>query len=310
MSDETSKKAVASKADIVQESGGARGELVEEVADTLTEGFPIMNKAMHVQDILTQPAPEFFDGIKPRRIGGQTNGVKAWILSQSRQHVWVGMNAPVVMNDVNGFGARVSLVELGVKGDDLFATDDVVVEKVHPPGQGIQTADGAPLGVVTISIGLGWSDPPHPNRGRPSIEAKFIQKDRFRVIWMQRRLPQHRFHLFELTGIRRVGAEQARPSLPQFDPHPLQCLPHPTHAHPFHPLYCCPNRPYRPAARQRAVGSQPQFLASRLTWPSLHLLHHLLLHVCPLLRVTSDDHPPAGVPPVVDPENPTGKAGE
>jgi hypothetical protein len=51
--------ALAYQADIAEQSGRAMCELIQEIMHALFDSGPVLDPAMHFEDVLAQPAPQF-----------------------------------------------------------------------------------------------------------------------------------------------------------------------------------------------------------------------------------------------------------
>jgi hypothetical protein len=93
-----SQLAFADQAHIAEQSGRTMRELIQKVMPPLFDLGPVLHPALHLEDVLAQPAPQLLKGIEPGGIGRQPHGGDPWVTLQSRQHVRVRMNVPVILD--------------------------------------------------------------------------------------------------------------------------------------------------------------------------------------------------------------------
>ena len=63
--------ALALQAHIAEQSSRAMSELIQEIVHALLDLGPVLHPAMHLEDVLAQPAPQLLNGIEPGGIGRQ-----------------------------------------------------------------------------------------------------------------------------------------------------------------------------------------------------------------------------------------------
>ena len=88
-------------------------KLIQELMHPLLDLGPVLHPAMHLKDVLAQPAPELLNRIEPRGIGGQPHGFDPGVALQGGQHVGVGVNVPVVLDHVEAVRRRIGGIKLG-----------------------------------------------------------------------------------------------------------------------------------------------------------------------------------------------------
>src|SRR5262249_33589111 len=197
-------------------------------------------------------------------------------------------NVPVVLDHVEQINLRIGAVELRIELYHLLAADNVPIQVIDLPGQGIQAPDGAPLLIIAC--------PPHhlrlyapggSDRG-PALIAKFIQEqrhDRFRVAG---RVTQTALQPSDLAAVGGIGAEQLRARRAQRQATGLQYPPDSAQCVPSQPVHRHANRAQCPAARLRPTLAHCHFLPRRLAWPCTQGFKQFLFHGGALLEATSD----------------------
>ena len=139
-----SELAIAEQTDILEHRIGAGGELVQEGGDALAQGVPVSGESVLLEHVLLEPAPEFLNGIEPGSVGRQPDGLQSGQGVERGQHVGMGVDGPVVLDQIDVPSISVPLIELAVERADLLASDDVVVAQVHLAGQRVERPDHAP----------------------------------------------------------------------------------------------------------------------------------------------------------------------
>jgi hypothetical protein len=138
--------ALSRQSHIAEQSRRAMSELIQEITHSLFDLRPVLDPAMHLEDVLAQPAPQFLNGIEPGGIGRQPDWRDAWVLFQGAQDVRMRVNVPVIWDYINqSYLLRVRTIEAGIELAHLLAAHDVTIEIVDLSGQRIEGADGAPL---------------------------------------------------------------------------------------------------------------------------------------------------------------------
>lgn len=162
--------------DIAKQGGRALGELFQESSHALFDLGPVLDPAVHLENIVAQPAPQFLNRIEPRGIGWQPDGLEAGGLCQGGQYVRMRVNIPVILDHIDQFHRwGIGLIENPIELTDLVLAYDVAIKVVHLPGQGIEGADGTPLLIVPRPLLLLMLAPPpanadsqtHPETARP-----------------------------------------------------------------------------------------------------------------------------------------------
>src|SRR5215813_14108314 len=270
-------------------------KLLQEIVHPLLDLRPGLDPAMHLEDILAQPAPQLLDGVEPGSIGRQPDRLNSWVARHSGQDVRVGMNVPVVldyMDPLHRLG--VSAIEAGVELDHLLSAHDVAIEVVHLSGQGVECTDGAPLLIVPRPWGHRRFHSPHGRNLGPALIAKLIQKQRHHGVRMPGGVAQTAVQPAHLAGVIGIRTEQASTRRVQPQPTALQHPPYSTQRVVRQPIHRRSDRAQRPAAGCRATGPDDDLLACGFTRPRAQGLQQFLLHGLDLREVPSGDPHPVG----------------
>ena len=123
-------------------------KLIQEIVHPVLDPRPVLHPTMHLEDVLAQPAPQLLNGIEPGGIGRQPHRGDAGVAFQSRQHIGMGVNVPVVLDHIESIHLGIGAVQLGVELYHLLSPDDVAIEVVHLSSQGIERSDRPPLLIV------------------------------------------------------------------------------------------------------------------------------------------------------------------
>lgn len=78
-------------------------------------------------------------------VGGQTNRLQARQAGEDTQDIRMSMNRPVVLDNEDTLGARLSVVNQLINLSDLPTPDKVVIQVVHLSAQRIQRANQPPV---------------------------------------------------------------------------------------------------------------------------------------------------------------------
>src|SRR5262245_16064647 len=101
----------------------------------MSKFYPIVGQPMQFENILTNPAPEFLNGIQPSGISWQSNELQPRVGTQSLQDVGMLMNRPVILDHIHGFKTAIALVQLPIELDQFRAANNVSVQIRDFPGQ-------------------------------------------------------------------------------------------------------------------------------------------------------------------------------
>ena len=279
---------LALQAHVAEQSSRAMRELIQEIVHALLDLGPVLHPAMHLEDVLAQPAPQFLNGIEPGRIGRQPHRYDPGVVFQGGQHVGMGDECSNYLGSRTAGPPGIGAVQVGVELDHLLSAHDVAIEVVHLSGQGIERADRAPLLIVARPLRHRRLQAPGGRDLRPALIAKLIQKHRPHGIRVPRGVAQTAVqppHLAAVVGIRteQAGTRGVKPQ-----PTALQHAPHATHGVLREPVHRRPHRAQRPAARRRATRCHRHFPPGGLTRPGAQDLQQFLLHGLDLLEVPSD----------------------
>src|SRR5262245_11904095 len=110
---------------------------------SLFDPRPVFYPAMHLEDFLAHPAPALLSWMQRGGIGGLRRAREPGVARQGRQYVGVRMNVPVVLDPIEPVRRRIGAMERGREQAHLLTADEVAIEVVHLPGQGIERADRA-----------------------------------------------------------------------------------------------------------------------------------------------------------------------
>ena len=185
-------------------------ELLQEITHALFDLGPVLDPAMHLENVLAQPAPQFLNGIEPGGIGRQPDWFDAGVGCQGRQDVRMRVNVPVILDHINQFYLLgVGAIQEPIELDHLLAAHDVAIEVVHLPGQGIERADGAPLLIVARALRHRGLPSPGGRDFRPALIAKLIQKQRDDGVGVPRGVAQTAMQPAYLAAVVGIRTEQA-----------------------------------------------------------------------------------------------------
>jgi hypothetical protein len=154
------------------------GKLIQKIVDPGLDPRPVLHPALPLEDVLTQPAPQLLNGIEPGGIGGQLDRFDAGGALQGDQHVRMGVNVPVVLDHIEPVRRRIGVVQMGVEPYHLLAINDVAIQVVHLPRQGLEGPNGTPSLIVTRPLRHGPFQSPGGRDLRPALIPKFIQEQR------------------------------------------------------------------------------------------------------------------------------------
>ena len=143
--DHGSQFAFAHQAHVAEQSTGALCELIQKSVDPLLDSGPVLNPAMHLEDVVAQPAPQLLNGVEPWSIGRQPDRFDPGVVRQGGQHVGMSMDIPVVLDHVQPLHLRIGTLKVRVELDHLLSSHNVAIEIVHLSSQGIERANRAPL---------------------------------------------------------------------------------------------------------------------------------------------------------------------
>ena len=281
---------LALQAHVAEQSSRTMRELIQEIVHALLDLGPVLDPAMHLEDVLAQPAPQFLNGIEPGGIGRQPHRLDAGVGFQGRQHVGMRVNVPVILDHINqlhllGVGA----IQAGIELDHLLSAHDVAIEVVHLSGQGIERADRAPLLIVARALRHRGFPSPGRRDFRPALIAKLIQKQCHHGVRVPRGVAQTAVQPAYLAAVVGIRTEQAGTRGVKSQPTALQHAPDATHGVLGEPVHRRPNRAQGPAARRRATRWSPPLPDARL--------HPVRRAVSPrsssLTASTSSKYPPA-----------------
>src|SRR5258708_730717 len=142
---------------------------------------------MQIQDLLTEFAPELFNRIEPRRVGGKPDQFNLGQQCERVNYLLMGMDRPIIPDDVDlVYLALVGLVDLTEQVTNASASNDMISQLQGPSGAGIEGGDHAPLlGRRAVPIrqgnGSGRLFTPVGRRVRPTLIAHLIDEDRDRT---------------------------------------------------------------------------------------------------------------------------------
>ena len=100
------------ESDVAQHVGGAGGTLGKIGPDALAKGFPVVRKAVQVQYLLTECAPQLLNGTPPWSISRQANHFQARQARQLSFDLLMLVNRPVIPDDVDRAGVGETLIDL------------------------------------------------------------------------------------------------------------------------------------------------------------------------------------------------------
>src|SRR6185369_9951744 len=90
--------ALAGQTYVAEQSGGTMRELIEKSVDPVLDLGPVCDPAMHLEDILAQPAPQLLDRVEPRGIGRQPDRDDSGVVFQGGQYLGMRMDVPIILD--------------------------------------------------------------------------------------------------------------------------------------------------------------------------------------------------------------------
>src|SRR5262249_30856634 len=275
-------------------------ELLQKLSHPLFNQRPILDPAMHLEHILAHPAPELLNRIEPGGVGRQPDRFEAWIGPQGFQHLWMGVNVPVVLDHVEELDLGVDVVKLLVELDHLPTSHNVAVQIINLSGHRIQTADSTPLLIVARALGYRHLSAPGGGDLRPALIPKLVQKQCDHRLGVPGRVTQTALQPLDLAVVVGVWTKQAHARRLQGQTTQLQHAPHPTQRVGAQPVQRYAARTQRPAAGDRTTPAHGNFLPGRRAGPCMQAVKQFLSQGVSLLEGTSDDSRPVdgpGLPP-------------
>ena len=149
----------------------------------------VVAPGMGMSDLLAQQSPEFLDGTEPRGIGGQGKHYQSGVLLHCLEHYGMPMVGPVVPDQVDSFGLRISTRDLAnilgetpygnpgtVPGQDLAGRS---IQEAHQAHQGVGAMAVTHLGLLTTQAG------PQPALAGLSVETGLVLEEQdsvFRIL--------------------------------------------------------------------------------------------------------------------------------
>src|SRR5260221_9723303 len=274
--------AVTDEAGVAEHLMRARGKLIQEGVDALAQRAPVVGQAVELEHVLTQPAPDFLDGIEPGGVGRQPDQLQARQVSQGRLHVVMVVDGPIVLDDVVPLGPRIHVIQLQRAGDHLRAADQVVVPVVHPPSQRVECANEALLAIGRAGAsrqrgGVRGGQHPVGSGSGPAVVAHLVdehQRHRFRLAG---RLAKTALPSRDLGQVVRIGTVQLEPRGAQPQSGAVQPAPDAAQAVVSQCRHRAADGAQRPAAGRGATRRRPGHLTRLLAWWLMQSLHDGLL---------------------------------
>ena len=152
-------------------------KLIQEITHALFDLGPVLDPAMHFENVLAQPPPQLLHGVKPGGIGRQPDRLDARVLFQGAQYIRMRVNVPVILDHINQshlLGVRA--IEAGIELDHVLSTHDVAIEIVHLASQRIKCPDSAPLLIVARPLRHRSFSSPRGGDLGPALVAKLVQE--------------------------------------------------------------------------------------------------------------------------------------
>src|SRR5258708_40216914 len=122
-------------------------------------------------------------------VSGQADRFQARQAGQNAEDICISMSGPVVLDNVDPLGERVSLVEALIQLTDLATPDNVVIQIVDLSSQGIERTNEPPLSVIIGTrqdeIWHGGPCRPGPSTLRPT--KKPISSKNTKTTWSGQR---------------------------------------------------------------------------------------------------------------------------
>src|SRR5512135_2903031 len=218
---------------------------------------PIPRQAVHLQHILTQPAPQLLDRVEPRRIRRQPHRLDPRPLLQGGHDVRVTMDRPVVLDRQQSRHVAIGPVQLFIHRDDLGTSHDVAVEVVDLAGHRVERADDSPQAIGApgpfrprrrTGSGLG----PIARRIGPAGIAHLVEEHQRYAVGRGRRLMQARVKILLFTEVLGIGAVVLGHPRTEANAAAFQATPHAAEGHPVEDVAGGADGPQRPATRRRA----------------------------------------------------------
>jgi hypothetical protein len=246
-------------------------KLIQKGIHAFAQRRPITRQTMQLQDCFAQPPPQLLDRVEPRRIGRQPNRLNPWHLGQCCQHISMPVDRPVVLYHVDAPGVRIGGQQLAVELDDFCPSQNVGVQIVDLPAQGIERANQSPLFVVrTIPLCLWrhlWScSAPVSTRRGPAIVAHLIQKHDYHLVGMGGSFGQAPLQTCKLACVLWIGTVLLDARRAQVQTIAVQQPPHATQAVAAQPGEAGANGPQGPASRCRRLLGQRNLLLRFWSW--------------------------------------------
>lgn len=105
---------------VLQETRRATCMLLQSFHDSVPKVEEVTTPAMSVNHGLIEPAPELFNGVEPRRVGGEKQDFNLRESVQSFEHGGETVVWPVVPNKVDAFGIGIPVWNLPQALDESF----------------------------------------------------------------------------------------------------------------------------------------------------------------------------------------------